>query len=175
MPPGHEWDEMMLRISLVGLIIFSVSSCTSSSSVRAPQSDSSTTVNPSLRSATPGATATATAATASVPNGEVALAVDHDNGRSLTLARGQHLRVVLASTYWQFRAASDSSVLAVAEPPRSSPTKPCVPGGGCGTVDIVYAAAKAGTAVVIATRTSCGEAVGCTAGSGTFTLTVQVK
>jgi hypothetical protein len=82
---------------------------------------------------------------------------------------------VLSSTYWTFHGSSDTAVLHPVGAPevRPQPTG-CVPGGGCGTATATYRAGAAGRAQVIATRTSCGEAMGCTAASSRFVLYVIV-
>jgi hypothetical protein len=51
----------------------------------------------------------------------------------------------------------------------------CVVGQGCGTVTAWYVGAAVGAAKVTASRTSCGEAMGCTAATGSFTLRVVVR
>jgi hypothetical protein len=50
-----------------------------------------------------------------------------------------------------------------------------VAGQGCGTVTATYIAKTLGSSVVAAERTSCGEAMGCTAAAGAFKLTVSVR
>jgi hypothetical protein len=100
---------------------------------------------------------------------------DDDNGRSVTLARGGRLTVVLGSTYWTFQGSSNPSVL---RPRGSSQTKPgsgCPPGGGCGAVSLDFEAVAAGQADVTASRSSCGEAMACTGGRGSFRVTVVVS
>jgi len=101
-------------------------------------------------------------------------ATDGDNGKTIAIHVGQAIRVNLASTYWQFQPVSSSAVLALSGTPRITPTHTCVPGEGCGSAIATYTAAAVGTATIIATRSSCGEAQGCTPASGTFTLHVTV-
>lgn len=112
------------------------------------------------------------AATAPLP---VVHAGDKQDGGKVTLKRGQKLRVVLHSTYWEFKAVSEPSVLRQIGTPVVSPRAGCVPGQGCGTVTATYVAKTAGTTTVTASRTSCGEAMGCTAAAGGYTLTVSVR
>jgi hypothetical protein len=45
---------------------------------------------------------------------------------------------------------------------------------GCGTVRRDFHAVRLGTATLIATRSSCGEAMRCTGDQGRFTVTVRV-
>ncbi len=113
-----------------------------------------------------------TAATRPLP---VVHASDGQDGGKVTLRRGQKLRVVLHSTYWEFKAVSTPGVLRLVGDPLVSPKAGCVPGQGCGTVTATYVAKTAGSALVTAERTSCGEAMGCTAAAGSYKLTVAVR
>jgi hypothetical protein len=98
------------------------------------------------------------------------------NGSEVTLGRGDHLQVTLHSTYWQFNPSSDSPVLGTDGGPRTGPGTNCpsFPGSGCGTVTQIYTAGKAGTAVVTATRTTCGEAMLCSPAQH-YAVTVHVR
>jgi hypothetical protein len=100
---------------------------------------------------------------------------DGRDGGSVSLHVGQRLRVVLHSTYWEFKPVSNTTVLRSVAEPSVAPKSGCVPGQGCGTVTAVYVARHAGTAVVKAARTSCGEAMGCTGDAGSYTVTVVVS
>ena len=100
---------------------------------------------------------------------------DSQDGGSVTLRRGQRLRVVLRSTYWEFKAVSDPAVLRLLGDVQVNPKAGCVPGQGCGTAVATYIAKTRGSAVVTAERTSCGEAMGCTGPAGRYTLTVLVR
>ena len=115
---------------------------------------------------------TVNAATSPLP---VVQATDNQDGGKITLRRGQRLRVVLHSTYWEFKAVSEPAVLRLVGEPQVNPKSGCVPGQGCGTVVATYVAKAAGSALVTAERTSCGEAMGCTAAAGRYTLTVTVR
>jgi hypothetical protein len=102
-------------------------------------------------------------------------AADADNGRTVSLQVGQRLEVRLSSTYWTFGGSSNTAVLRPAGPPVVSPqTSGCVPGGGCGSVRAVFDAVATGRADVTAARTSCGEALRCTAEQSSYRLTVSV-
>jgi hypothetical protein len=106
----------------------------------------------------------------------VILVTERQNKSTVTLHRGQQLRVVLHSTYWQFQKSSHPAVLRLVRPPKVRPRPSgCVPGGGCGTVAADYVATAVGSAIVSAERTSCGEAMGCTAATGDFTVHVNVR
>jgi hypothetical protein len=98
------------------------------------------------------------------------------DGKTVTLSRGRRLVVVLHSTYWQFAATSHPAVLRrVVKPVTRAQQSGCVAGQGCGTVTVVYLASRKGTSLVVATRTSCGEAMGCSADASRFALHVRVR
>jgi hypothetical protein len=99
---------------------------------------------------------------------------DKRDGGTVALHVGQKLRVVLHSTYWEFKRVSAPVVLHLVAAPVVAPKAGCVPGQGCGTVTALYVARAAGTASVKAERTSCGEAMGCTGDAGSYTVTVVV-
>ncbi len=102
-------------------------------------------------------------------------ATETDNGRTVALRPGQRLEVALASTYWQLQRLS-STVLRLDSGPFVRPRPSgCVPGAGCGTVIATYVAVAPGSAEVVATRTSCGEAMGCTGATGRYLLHVVVR
>jgi hypothetical protein len=146
--------------------------CTGSGSGPAPRPSALTsagTPTAASLSASPPAAATTGAA------GTEITATDKDNGRTVTLGRGRRVRIVLSSTYWHFQGSSDPAVLRIDGQPRVSPQPSgCVPGAGCGTATATYLAVAAGDAVITATRTSCGEAMGCTGGNDRYSLRVVV-
>jgi len=110
------------------------------------------------------------------PPGHTITVDEAANGSAVTLAAGDHLQVVLHSTYWQFNAVSDPAVLTAdgAAQPGPGTNCPTFPGSGCGTRTQTYSAAEAGTAVVSASRTSCGEARACSPAESSYKLTVHV-
>ena len=113
--------------------------------------------------------------TQATPTG-VVTATEREDGRKLQLHRGEHLRVVLSSTYWRFAPDAAPDILRrVGAPQVRSHTAHCIPGGGCGTVTATFLAAAPGRATVAASRTSCGEAMRCTGHSGEFGLIVVVS
>jgi hypothetical protein len=102
---------------------------------------------------------------------------DTDNGRTLTLSVGDELVVRLNSTYWQFAAPAGGAVISLG-PPQVSASAPgvgCVPGAGCGVVTASFRAVAAGAETISADRTSCGEALRCTATSGAYRLYLVVR
>jgi len=133
-------------------------------------------------SATPGSATPGSATPGSATPGSAArhVAVDErDNHKVIRIARGTVVTVVLHSTYWRFGPAPGPRVLAQLSAPRVSPRPVraggCVPGQGCGTVTVGYRAIGAGTALVRASRVSCGEALRCTGGNGLFSVTLIVR
>jgi cytoskeletal protein RodZ len=108
-----------------------------------------------------------------VVNGTVAVA-DANDGQTVTLHPGDHLRVALASTYWQIQPSSDPAVLRADGSPATSPSPGCVPGAGCGTAAATFIAVAPGHATVVATRTSCGEAMLCQGAAGRYQVQVVV-
>jgi hypothetical protein len=66
----------------------------------------------------------------------------------------------------------DGTVVLGALPPGS---QRCVPGEGCGTVAVAFEAVRPGRQTIVATRTSCGEAMGCTADQGRYQVTIVVR
>jgi hypothetical protein len=113
--------------------------------------------------------------TSTTPTPPSAIAISEaDAGKTFTLRRGDHLTVVLHSTYWSF-TSPPSKVMTPDGPASVAPDLGgCVPGGGCGTVTIGYRADAAGSATLSAHRDSCGEARACTDGQGDWHVTVTV-
>jgi hypothetical protein len=97
-----------------------------------------------------------------------------DNGRTLTVVSGTQLVVTLHSTYWSFGTAPNSAVLNEVGQPVASPGS-CPPGVGCGQVTATFTAVGPGRADVTASRSSCGEALSCTGGSGSFRVSIVVS
>ncbi|WP_370384863.1 hypothetical protein [Catenulispora sp. GAS73] len=107
---------------------------------------------------------------------------EQDKGKVITVAKGKEILLVLFSTYWQQPTASGSGVLTALDTPRiSAPPIPMstycgnpVPGSGCGLKVYAFDATSAGTSVISTSRTSCGEAMGCTGSKGSYSATVDV-
>ena len=135
-----------LRVAVVGLLLLSAAACANGMSY------STTRPKPVVR------------------------ITERQNKGTVTLRRGQQLRVVLHSTYWQFQKTANASVLRLERAPKVRPRLAgCVPGEGCGTVTATYLAATRGASTVSAERSSCGEAMGCTGDTGRYTVRVVVR
>jgi hypothetical protein len=109
------------------------------------------------------------------PGNRPVLISESGNRHTVTIHRGQTLQVVLHNTYWQFAAPRTNVLGAVGAPVYAPRRSGCVPGAGCGTVTARYRTLRTGTATIKATRTSCGEALRCQPGAGSFQVTVVVK
>jgi hypothetical protein len=110
--------------------------------------------------------------------GSLTVSSDHANGRTLHVTVGERLNLILSSTYWQLRGSSAPAVLrqdGAAKPlPRPS-TCPKLPGLGCTPVRTSFMALAPGTAVITASRTTCGEALACAADQRHFRVTIVVR
>jgi hypothetical protein len=138
---------------------------------RAPSEASASSQGTAAASADP-----APAASGTTPTGALEL-TETAKGQTLTVAVGASIKVTLHSTYWTIAQGSPAGVLALVAPPvySAAGTVSCIPGTGCGTVTATFRALSAGRATITATRTSCGEAIACVGGSGTFDVTVIVQ
>lgn len=151
----------------------------SGSAATAAGASSGATASSSTASSAPQ---TSVPATSTVPGSSSSSAAaitvsEAENGTTLTVDRGADVIVVLHSTYWQFQQASAPKVLVQAAPvvQGDPPNRAGVPGSGKGIARESYHAQAAGTATITATRTSCGEAMRCTAGQGLYRITVVVR
>jgi hypothetical protein len=101
---------------------------------------------------------------------------DQADHTTVRLCVGQSLRLSLHSTYWGNVSSAPETVVKPIGPTAVTPLAPgaCPPGVGCGTVVTEFRGLAPGTATVSAHRTSCGEALLCTPGRRSFTLTVVV-
>ncbi|HUZ56500.1 MAG TPA: hypothetical protein VMU94_28745 [Streptosporangiaceae bacterium] len=110
--------------------------------------------------------------------GAVTVSSDHANGRTLHVKVGERLNLILSSTYWQVRRSSAPAVLrqdgAATPLPRPS-SCPKIPGLGCTPVRTSFLALAPGTAVITASRTTCGEALRCAADQRHFRVTIVVR
>lgn len=124
-----------------------------------------------------GSTAPAVAPTA-LPGGPTSTTEigEANKDQSLAISVGATVTLVLHNIYWKVQGSSNPAVLALVGPPVYSGAGPiaCIPGTGCGTLTASFKAVAPGSAVIFASRTSCGEALQCTGGAGTFEVTVVV-
>ncbi len=117
-------------------------------------------------------------ATATGNSHAVVVARDNANGKTVRVSVGDRLELILASNYWDVNPSSSPVVLRQDGPtsllarPSDCPT---MPGLGCTPEQTSYTALAPGTAVITASRTSCGEALRCGPNQGSFRLTVIVR
>lgn len=112
------------------------------------------------------------------PPGTVTIARDNANGKTVRLGVGDQLKLTLSSSYWIVHRSPAPAILRQDGPTRLLPrpsTCPDIPGIGCTPVQTSFTALARGTVVIIATRTTCGEALRCAADQQRFTVTVVVR
>jgi hypothetical protein len=99
---------------------------------------------------------------------------ESSNGKHLAVHFGDTIVVTLHSTYWTF-GVPGGFILQPITPPQvgKGVNCPSVPGSGCGTVTITYNVGKVGSGSINARRTTCGEALKCTAAQSTWSVTIQ--
>ena len=74
---------------------------------------------------------------------------EQDKGTTVTVHVGDHLKLILANTYWTIQPASDGAVLrSDGLPVTKGELQGCVPGAGCGTTTETFTAVKSGKASV---------------------------
>jgi hypothetical protein len=100
---------------------------------------------------------------------------EHANSSTVQVVVGRRVELLLHSSYWTDFGSSRSAVVRADGPVRTLPTaQRCVPGGGCHPVLATFMAETAGTAVLSASRTSCGEALRCGPGNSHYHVTIVV-
>lgn len=102
---------------------------------------------------------------------------DADTGRTIPATVGERIVVTLHSTYWQVAAPSAPKVVAQDGDPQvggGGPGCPSIPGTGCGTIVAAFVAVAPGDAELLATRSSCGEALRCAPDQSTWQVHVVV-
>src|SRR5258706_10403407 len=112
-----------------------------------------------------------------INNGTIEKSIsDRDNGTTITLKQGTRLKVILHSTYWKFNPIANGEIVKeLTEPTYAPDTSERIPGMGTGTVTVEYQVIGGGQTTVSASRTSCGEAMGCVGNQGSFLLHVVVN
>ena len=100
---------------------------------------------------------------------------EHANNTTVRVVVGADVVLQLHSTYWMNIGSSRQAVLHEDGVPRVQP-KPsgCVPGEGCGLEQATFTAVRVGTAVLSASRTSCGEALRCGSAASHYRVTILV-
>jgi hypothetical protein len=101
------------------------------------------------------------------------------NGTMVPVAAGDRVELILSSSYWHVAGSSTPSVLRQDGPatpmPRPGTCPANIPGLGCVPIQVKFTALADGKAVIKASRTTCGEAMGCRPGQTRFSVTVVVR
>ncbi len=103
--------------------------------------------------------------------------------KTVAVKLGSRVELTLHSMYWGLAVpAKSSSLTSKGEPmlkpifPGSSAPAGCkIAGSGCGTQTWEFMATKVGITHLVASRTTCGEAMRCTGANGRFAVTVKVS
>jgi hypothetical protein len=98
---------------------------------------------------------------------------EHANDTTVRVVAGVDVVLTLHSTYWMDFGSSRPAVVREDGQPGVQPSH-CIPGGGCGQVRVRFTAVQPGTAVVEASRVSCGEALACGSANGHYRVTIIV-
>ena len=102
---------------------------------------------------------------------------DHANGKTVHVRVGQRVELILSSDYWRLHGSSSQAVLTQDGKVRFLPRPkdcPNIPGLGCIPFETTFKALSTGTAVITASRRTCGEALKCQPSQEHFKLTVIV-
>ena len=100
------------------------------------------------------------------------------NGATVHVGVGDRLELILSSDYWHVHGSSSAAVLTQDGSARYLPRPgscPDIPGLGCIPIQTSFTALARGTAVITASRTTCGEALRCLESQQRFTVTVVVR
>lgn len=107
---------------------------------------------------------------------------EKNSNQTINVKMGSPVSLSLHSMYWiltsvKVGASLEQKGAPIQKPTMSGPNTPAgcgVPGTGCGVQTWKFSAIKVGVTHLIATRSSCGEALRCTTTDGTFKVTVKV-
>jgi hypothetical protein len=102
---------------------------------------------------------------------------DRANGKTVHVTVGEHVKLILSSDYWRVHGSSSTAVLVQIGRARLLPRPkscPKIPGLGCVPFETTFTARAKGTAVITASRQTCGEALACQPPQEHFRLTVVV-
>ena len=103
---------------------------------------------------------------------------DDSNGKTVHVTVGERVKLILSSTYWRVHGSSSNAVLAQSGRARLLPRPkscPKIPGLGCVPFETTFTARAKGTAVITASRQTCGEALACQPPQEHFRVTVVVS
>jgi len=103
---------------------------------------------------------------------------DAANGKAVSARAGDRIELILSSSYWHVTGSSAPGVLRQDGPATllSRPDScPAIPGLGCIPLRADFTALTDGQAVITASRSACGEALGCKPDQTRFTVIVVVR
>lgn len=107
--------------------------------------------------------------------GHTTVVSEHSNGKTVHVAVGDKIELLLHSTYWNIAPSPHPSVLSASGGQKTlKSASACPPGVGCNPVAVTFTAAAPGTVMLTASRTSCGEAMMCGPGQRHYQVTVVV-
>lgn len=96
------------------------------------------------------------------------------NGGTVKIYKGGTLNVSLPSVNWKFPNMSTGVLARTAGPIYLPHAGQCITGQGCGLTLATFHASGLGTAVLKATRSTCGEAMACAPNSRSWSVTIDV-
>ena len=102
---------------------------------------------------------------------------DDSNGKTVHVAVGAHVKLIMSSDYWRVHGSSSNAVVVQTGRARLLPRPkncPKIPGLGCVPFETTFTALAKGTAVVTASRQTCGEALACQPPQEHFKVTIVV-
>mgnify|MGYP000712203332 CR=1 FL=1 len=105
-------------------------------------------------------------------NAQAVIVSEGQKGKVLQVKVGDDVEVLLHSTYWTIKDPDAKLLKPLMTQPKVTPDFKGVPGSGSGTVEMRYRVLAGGTVKIIASRTSCGEAMRCTGSNGAFETTI---
>ena len=102
---------------------------------------------------------------------------DEANGKTVKARVGDRIELILSSTYWNLHGSSAPRVLRQNGPAvvlARPPDCPDLPGLGCTPEQVNFTALADGTAIIRASRISCGEALRCAPSKTRFAVTLVI-
>ena len=105
---------------------------------------------------------------------------DSANSKTFNVKSGSTIKVTLNTPFWNFQSSSNLSgsetpTMTAIMPGPTAPANCQLPGMGCGTVVWKFKAVRPGRANFVASRTSCGEALRCSAKQSKFMVNFQIS
>ena len=151
-----------------------------STTVPSSQTSPSTSTSPTSSSPTSGSSLPSTSTPPVTPTSPLPSVAgerditEGDNGHTVAVALGDVVVATLHNTYWRFEPPGPGLTQVGEETVTPAPRGTCLPGIGCGTVVARYRATGPGSSDLRASRSSCGEALPCGPGQGSWTVRVLV-